>query len=243
RGWVFSSGEALPSVHGSGEIAGGWFMWALRDAVAGAGFYSDGRKASAFYDRLAAEVLEACRAGRLDCSEPVLPFVTGLNRETIRPIALSLLRSIRFMALYERFDPIVPPSTGNEFSQTKFRLLTGSRPAPLDGEGGQEGVRTSIMRIAGVAYRFLTPVLLVASLPAWMFVLARRRPWRSPSAELALAASALVAMVSSVAIVALIEATSFPAITIRYLHAGYPMLIVFLVSTCEALIGSCVSRE
>jgi hypothetical protein len=58
------------SIHGGkfcGDYAGGWFMWALRDAVADAGGYKDPRDAIAFYRRMAAEINLACRKGQLTC--------------------------------------------------------------------------------------------------------------------------------------------------------------------------------
>jgi hypothetical protein len=49
------------------EILGGWFMWALRDAVAQAGHYTSAQEALTFYDRIAVEINGACRDGRLTC--------------------------------------------------------------------------------------------------------------------------------------------------------------------------------
>jgi hypothetical protein len=52
------------------EILSGWFMWALRDAVAQAGYYSSPRQAASFYERLAAEINTACDEGRIKCMAP-----------------------------------------------------------------------------------------------------------------------------------------------------------------------------
>ena len=49
------------------QIPGGWFMWALRDAVAAAGHYSSGTAAADYYRRLANEINIACDEGRLEC--------------------------------------------------------------------------------------------------------------------------------------------------------------------------------
>jgi hypothetical protein len=51
-----------------GGIAGGWFMWAFREAVAAAGHYKSGAEARAFFIRLAAEIDAACDAGRVTCN-------------------------------------------------------------------------------------------------------------------------------------------------------------------------------
>ncbi len=49
------------------NIAGGWFIWAFRDAVAAAGHYGSGGEARAYYVRLAAELDRACDSGKIRC--------------------------------------------------------------------------------------------------------------------------------------------------------------------------------
>lgn len=56
------------------EILSGWFFWALRDAVAAAGYYRSAPDAQAYYIRLADEIDAACQRKVLDC----LPPHTGL---------------------------------------------------------------------------------------------------------------------------------------------------------------------
>jgi len=58
------------SMHGGpfcGDYAGGWFMWAFRDAVADIGEYRTPQAAIEFYRSMAAEINGACREGRLSC--------------------------------------------------------------------------------------------------------------------------------------------------------------------------------
>lgn len=49
------------------ELAGGWFVWALRDAAAAAGKHNSAQQARQFYSRLGAEVNAACEQGILAC--------------------------------------------------------------------------------------------------------------------------------------------------------------------------------
>ena len=51
----------------SKEIKGGWFIWALRDAAAEAGYFSSGAQAAQFFQRLANEINAACQAKKLEC--------------------------------------------------------------------------------------------------------------------------------------------------------------------------------
>ena len=72
--------------HSCGDHAGGWFMWALRDAAAAAGAHASAPAAEAFYRQLADEVDAACADDRLDCVRPLLGRVP--------PIAGSQWRSL-----------------------------------------------------------------------------------------------------------------------------------------------------
>src|SRR5262249_5366859 len=53
-----------------GEVFGGWFLWALRDAVQRAGDGDSAPEALAFYRRLAQEVNAACDSGLIPCGPP-----------------------------------------------------------------------------------------------------------------------------------------------------------------------------
>jgi len=79
--WIATS--AAWAVHGahlsptySNELAGGWFVWALRDAVAASGYHRSADTARNFYVRLAKEVNDACDTGRLSCRQ---------RRDTLAP--------------------------------------------------------------------------------------------------------------------------------------------------------------
>ena len=65
RVWMTFGCQVYPST--CGDYAGGWFIWALRDAVAARGLYDTPAHADAFYRTLAAEIRAACRDGRLTC--------------------------------------------------------------------------------------------------------------------------------------------------------------------------------
>lgn len=82
--WSAISTSYLPDA--AGEIAGGWFQFALREAAAKAGFYRDAATAAAYWRTVASELNEACDAGRLDCLR---------ERHTLMPAgALALAPSV-----------------------------------------------------------------------------------------------------------------------------------------------------
>lgn len=73
--WGRISCESMPST--CGEIAGGWFQWALRDAAAKTGKHRTATVARTFYRELAEEVNQACERGDLPC---------GPARDTMAPV-------------------------------------------------------------------------------------------------------------------------------------------------------------
>lgn len=69
-----------------GDYAGGWFIWALRDAAAAVGAHASAPEAAAFYRGLAEEVGQACADGRLQCRRPLvamMPPVTAGQWRTL----------------------------------------------------------------------------------------------------------------------------------------------------------------
>jgi len=112
------------------EILSGWFMWALRDAAAGAGHYASGRDADTFYRRLADEINAACDNGSLSC----LPF-----RATMAPPfrwhyvtdALAAVPALlRVLVTVGNAEVGASPSSGLEFYIEHMVELVGpvSRP-------------------------------------------------------------------------------------------------------------------
>jgi len=62
------------------DYAGGWFIWALRDAVVDAGQYKSAKDTEAFYWKIANEIKAACKSkklkiGRASCRERVYSIV------------------------------------------------------------------------------------------------------------------------------------------------------------------------
>lgn len=63
-----------------GDYAGGWFLWAFRDAVASVGGYASPETARAFYRAIDTEIRDACARGALACDAGgvgLMPAVPG----------------------------------------------------------------------------------------------------------------------------------------------------------------------
>lgn len=118
---------------GCADIAGGWFQWALRAAVAKAGHHGSATAAAGYYARVAAEIDAACDAGRLPCGPP---------RATLSPVDLpDALRTIArrpagaaaaAVGTLRDFRSIVGErwSTGTPEQIAPFAEVAASRVAP-----------------------------------------------------------------------------------------------------------------
>ena len=116
-GWGNLSCNAIPI--SCGEIASGYFMWALRGAVAAAGHYSSPAEASAFYGRLADEISAACALGALICEPQLIGEMPPMNWGA----AIGRIPSL-YARAFEHLIFIHPPLQFNPSSGSETQLDT-----------------------------------------------------------------------------------------------------------------------
>jgi hypothetical protein len=96
-----------------GDIASGWFVWALRDAAAATGQYRSPAAASNFFLTLSRQVNEACQAGKLTCEHSWVPYMPRVTGEQFSSIPTWLTKAIRLIAHVDPLPMDVQPSVGN----------------------------------------------------------------------------------------------------------------------------------
>jgi len=82
-----------------GDIAGGWFAWALRDAVSQGGHYDSAADAARFYARLRDEIRAACRNGQLRCRSGPLAYVPPIDWGRLPELRHSLVGALGYVLL------------------------------------------------------------------------------------------------------------------------------------------------
>jgi len=115
---------------GLDEIAGGWFMWALRAAVAEAGYYRSGSTSTAYYRRLAREIDTACEERRLDCLPERASMMPPWRTDYVEPVTDAFVRGLKMLVSLEplRITPI--PSIGSDQSLQLFRRMSREQLSP-----------------------------------------------------------------------------------------------------------------
>jgi len=123
---VFLEGDVGKAwASGSDEIQGGWFMWALRDAVAYSGYYKDGATSESYYARLADEISNACLEKRLDCPNGVRNSMNPpFEKSYFSPLIKTTAKAGSFVVSFDNFSPYSSTSGGNSELMVLFEDLT-----------------------------------------------------------------------------------------------------------------------
>ena len=112
--WGAEGKSLLPGYQG--EIAGGWFVWALRDAVAAAGHYRSAQSARNFYAALGAGVNAACDGRKLLCRARRDTLAPELTKQRIPELIAASWRALLFTVTLS-IPPITAPRSDGESSK------------------------------------------------------------------------------------------------------------------------------
>jgi hypothetical protein len=206
------------------DYTGAQFIWALRLAAQTTGHMSSAAETHDFFAQLAAEIEDACGV-EFDCLPPGLATMPPLDRAAVSVIPRSVRDTAWYMATFdvahpqrvltglgpqelspsgglrEQWDVMIRPLRGVEENQRVYRA------AETEAMKNQELVRALM-----VLYRW--GALLAALLAGAGLVVgvATRAGRRHLAALLALGAF-LTAVLGRIAVVALVDATAYPAAT------------------------------
>lgn len=224
--WVQASTSMIGELAGRGEIAGGWWLWALRAAASRSGWHASGATARERYAALAREVNAACDEGRIACGPPHDSLMPPLQRSDAWPALRATARATLYVMRMQDASAHVAPSRAPPGELALFQRATHTRTAePADARRRHVGLEA-----VASGYRVLVPLLSVAALGALAW---RGRRLPAPAAVTLAALGLLFA--TRVALIGLIDAVSFPAVTPYHLAAAYPVWLAF----CGLAIATC----
>ncbi|WP_460478894.1 glycosyltransferase family protein [Comamonas humi] len=219
------------------EILSGWFMWALRGAVASAGHYSSAKDARAFYRRLAREIDEGCRAHPGDCfpqrATLLPPWHEGYMTDTVE----ASWAVFKTLVTLGNLSADVVPSQGDPKHLALFDVVTNGPLAPTkddpkawDGHAlksprdiFREGLAQHISGWMNKLSTYGLPLAFVVWAVLTIVVLWRwgRRHVLPPSTWW-LATAFAAAVTTRVVLLGFLEATSIPSNNMLYLFPLVP---------------------
>jgi hypothetical protein len=213
------------------EIHGAGFVWALRDAVVWSGHGGSAREALDFYAQLAAEVNGAVEAGLLRGGARRTGFLPPWQPEYTRDLPGNYVRALDRLWRSQGWRSEPRRSEGEPDRLAWVSGLTRERVAPPAGtawertasERGRRAALEVLSRPYRVGLRWLWAVGVLAFFAAVVVGWRRRRL----PVSLVLAAAMGGSCLALCGIVALVDTTTFSALTLSYLAPAYPLALVF----------------
>lgn len=229
-----------------GDIAGGWFLWAFREAVSWAGYYNplnytghglSARESRQYYRRLAEEVNQACDKGLLKCLPPRATLMPPLHREDLPLLAKTVWQG--WENLLTSIGPRHPllgglQSAGTEELLLLFSDLTREQLAPLPNvtfplsiQDRSNTLKRQLLHAIAKFYQFSASFFIYLAILFYLVQLFRALITWHFSILLILNTALIGAIFSRLVILSIIDMTSFPGLHPLYLAPLYPLLFLF----------------
>ena len=229
----------LPST--CGDIGGGWFMWALRDAAGKVGMHETPQKAAVFYRTLASEVGSVCETARLGCAPWLPALLPAIPSSQWEKLPGAFLKAVSLPLFWPPRSPIprrLPVSDlaspdgpeALEFLNRPYHVLADT-DAPPQTKALIRAASLQVLQAAVKIYALVTAAGILAFLVAVGFW--PRRLMRDPI--FIIVAALIVAVLARSFLLALIHISSFPAIYHERTLPAAPLAI------CAALCPSVCS--
>jgi hypothetical protein len=231
-----------PPTPDSCEYTGGFFVWAIREGAQATGHMTSGAEAQRFFGEIADDIAIACGTS-LECTDPGIASMPPLERIDEGRITSSFWTATHHLLSFgfaeQPWDRQSLGTPGQWDLMTKpLRAIDG----PLADYNAYEA--EAVERQEGVSA--LTHIYRWAAqwgtLPALLgLALVATRAGRSRFATAAAGVVMLVAILSRLIVLAVVDATAFRAADYgTYILPGVDFFLVFLVVGCWLLVSICM---
>jgi hypothetical protein len=129
KSWTAPGCEIYPWT--CGDYAGGWFAWALREAVANKGYYQTPVRVAEFYSNITKEIETACDTGLIKCKTNPIPFMPNISMAQLKQFPEKVLEALK-LAMVQSPVPITAGFSGDPLNQLQtIRLFLGNPRSTL----------------------------------------------------------------------------------------------------------------
>jgi len=228
--WASNSTDLTGIESTQKEIAGGWWMWALRDAVKENGYYSSGVRAMQFYTDMADEINQACNEGKIECYRAKESMLPVLEKKDILHIAYKIPSSL-FSYLRLPLSPFPYQSVGDNQQLQYFIRITKEQPHLLESEIQEKqelkNLKLKLLDTNSKVYSKVLPLAFDFSMAIYFLKVFQSVKKMRVDMNFIVLTSLLVGILSLTTIVVIIDHTSFHAIYNGYLAPVYLFCILF----------------
>lgn len=231
---------------------GPWFMWALRNMTAEAGYYKDPISTNAFYRKIAREINQACDEGRIRSRRVFSSFLDPGAVGRIRYLPRSILNMaklflFRHQKVMVRADTNLVPWMDNLYQEMVFRP-----PQPrIDPESNavvipntlSAKLAVTVQNFIGAYYVYLYIALSWAGLAAFLLLLWFHRRWRLSDPIIATLVLLAATIISRLVFFSFLDATWWMAGYERYVFPVMPLSACFFLLLIYKAIAVCRNRQ
>lgn len=220
------------------------FNWALRDAVAMAGYYGSAKSSLNYYKRLTSEIQTACDSGQIDCyNKSPIPFVPTISQEHILPFFDIFTMMVVDVTTLEGISlSISPKSKSSEEGVLYFNDITRGLISPRESDYVKENqnkltnIKIGILEIILSIYKYYMCLLIIFSIILFLYKIIYSVIKHKFSISLMISVSLLMAAVARIYMLSLASVINFPhwQYSLVYRSSTYPVVGAFslLVILC-----------
>ena len=215
------------------DYAGGWEVWAIREAASSAGHFTSEAAVQDYFGRVAHDIEAACSSGRLQCDAHLPPSLEPLQHATVGGILGSFWDGLVYTTTSSGPttlpgpQPAVPHALRQAFADEIVRLPPTTSQAQA--KEARLAAHSRPYRLLADVYHWLVLALLVTGVAgfALRFVSGRRfGPFRrGPRVVVLLGAGLAAGAFARLLLLAMLDSTTFAAAASSYQLATRSMLI------------------
>ncbi|MBT5559782.1 MAG: hypothetical protein HOJ88_07800 [Proteobacteria bacterium] len=248
-GWSEASSLSLGEPM-NGEIAGGWFHWAIRDAASKARKHQWYKGSEIFYKNMADEINDACNREVISCLSPRRGFAPVFSADQLVPTIVVFYQAWISMLQFTQYISESAESVGQDWMLDMFRDYTAEklsinwqdRPPTEKYVEKQRNAERTLLKIHK-RYRQWAPIgaALIFFMLIFQVVTWSRLSTDSKILSLSLTAI-LVNMSAYVLMLSYIEVTSFLTVNHHYLYPNHALLCWVIGAGIAIFLSSVFER-
>ena len=224
------------------DFAGGWEVWALREAASDAGHFSSETAVQSYFGQVADDIEAACSSARLTCDRHLPPSLEPFQHATVPGVRTAAWRGVVFLGSSTVLTTVPGPQVAVSPGQRKSfaAMITNLPTSPRSAQVREQKLagRATVYHVLTGFYLWLLPLLLVTTAAGIILSLLRRKRIAGPMAVL-LAALAIGAL-SRLLLLAVIDSTTFPAVASVYELATRALLLGFALAGTALLADNLI---
>lgn len=217
------------------QVEDGFFFWALRETIAGVGYYENAQRANDFYAQIYEELNDAFERGLLEKRMTMpSPLMSPWRNHFFTDFPLAFLKTINYIVSFEAIEISINDSIDDgEEGIRLFEKVTGSLAQyPEEAIRVQDIFRLKILNGIILIYqligRFSFLLAAMSYVVLTLFVLVKKWRINYEVLDYWLVLSGLIGSVFVLALgVAYTDISAYVAISYWYLAGAYPLILIF----------------